>query len=220
MKIQLFAIVLMLTFAALIGSGCASAGRRLEVSAVERIQPGVTTTADVEKMLGRPHEVVTGANGKSVARYYYSRFLLNTDASHSHVFHNPGDVLYRTLSLLYGRDLVIERKRHDESVTPIRGDERWLTLGPVLNADSLSWIQKGKTRKPELVELERLGEPAAQSFEPEGSDVLVWVSGRQRRDSGLERDWRRLVVTLSRAGVVENLSVVQGDLPGLEPNWR
>jgi hypothetical protein len=87
---------------ALLIVGCASPSRRLEVSAVRQITPGVTTTADVEKLLGKPNETVTGSNGKSVARYFFREFRASNDGRAYERREHPGDILFRTLSLRYG----------------------------------------------------------------------------------------------------------------------
>jgi hypothetical protein len=82
-----------------LGSGCIYMrdrttqirGYELSPSAQESLQKGVTTPADVEKMLGRPDQTITPAPGQQVLVY---QFESNT------VTHVSAFVVYRSASSL------------------------------------------------------------------------------------------------------------------------
>jgi hypothetical protein len=54
-------------------SACASAGTKVDPSALQQFQKGVTTYADVVAAVGEPTNVTTGPDGKKVAVYSYAQ---------------------------------------------------------------------------------------------------------------------------------------------------
>src|SRR5687767_131229 len=161
---------------ALAVTGCASAKRRLEVDRVSKVVSGQTTRAEAENLLGHPKETVLGANGISVARYYFHELQRSTDASRQGRRQHPGDILYRTLTLKYSRAAVVERKLHDESITPIYLTNAFYFAGPMMSEQSVSFITRDVTKEAEVIA--KLGEPSSRTFDGEGRDVLVWFSVR------------------------------------------
>jgi hypothetical protein len=199
-------------------AGCASLSRRLEVSAVRKIAPGVTTTAQVEEMFGKPNEVITGSNGKSVARYFFRELRVNNDVRAYERREHPGDVLFRTLSLRYGAEGVIEQKLHDESVTPIYRYNQSYVAGPTLKPENLLFLRKDSTAAAELIY--KLGEPTFWTLDTDGTHTLVWISAQARPDQMANAEFRRLVVLLNSSDVVRDYAIVMDDMPGVSVSWR
>jgi len=191
-------------------TGCASSGRRLEVSAVRQIKIGSSTVADVEKLFGRPAESVAGSDQQTVARYFYRRMNLNNDVRASERQEHPADILFRTLSLRFGPDQVIAQKLHDEIVIPVLCYSKWLHIGPAIGPDILGRIRKGVSTDVELVEI--LGEPTSRTFETDGKALLIWVSIQKRADGFHAIEARRLVVKLDDKRVVREYAVVSEDM--------
>lgn len=188
-----------------IAGGCYSPARRLEVSAVRRIVPGMTQRA-VQERMGAPTEVVHGSSGDFVARYYFYEYHRNDEASVAGQSRQPGALLFRTLTLEYAADGRLKRKLHDESFTPIRREQtRWLEIGPKLEAESLQ-IRKSVDRGADLVG--RLGEPMIRTLDPTGNPQLVWVYYRDRVDRLGRPVARTLIVALTSDGRVADYLLV------------
>lgn len=196
-------------------TGCQTSARRLEVVPVRKIIPGQTTVAEVEKMFGQPHERITGSNGKTVACYYFGEPRLNNHVSRTERSNHPVDLLLRTLTLSYGSSLVIERKLHDESVTPVLRVNSRFNAGPSLLPANLNFLRRGQTKKSELIE--RLGEPTSTSFTVTGKPLLVWFSASYHADFVVDKETRRLIVELDTNSNVQDFAVADNDLDFL---WR
>ena len=194
----------------LLAAGCTSLARRLDVASVKRIVPNQTTIAEVEKTFGPPHERITGSNGKTLARYFFAEPRLNNDVGQQERHDHPADLLFRTLTLRYGPGLVIERKLHDESFTPIlRYNARYVT-GPELLPANLGFLGSRVTKKAEL--FERLGEPNCTSFTVENRSLFIWFSFTYRPDFVADKEMRRLVVELDEDSVVRDFAVFEDDV--------
>ncbi|HWN96773.1 MAG TPA: hypothetical protein VNT99_17220 [Methylomirabilota bacterium] len=205
--VPLFAVFLM---------GCASSARRLEVAAVSKIKVGVSTTAQVEEIFGRPSHTVIGPNEKSVARYYFRQYRVVNDVRALERQEHPGDILFRTLSVRYGPSRVIEQKLHDESVTPVRSYNDTFIAGPTLMPENINFIKENMTTKAELID--HLGEPTSQTFDFDGVPTLIWVSAKSRRL--IDAEARQLVVLLNERQVVKGYAIILHDIPGVNGNWR
>ena len=164
---------------------------------------------EVEQRFGRPQQKVTGANGTTVARYFFRgpRFNNHVDAYERR--EHPGDLIIRTLTLLYGPSPVIQRKVHDESVTAVYRYNGWYVAGPTVLPENLVFLKKGETAKAELVD--RLGEPTSRSFDNDGAEILIWLSFKGRRDSLSNAEVRHLLVTLNEKLIVKDFAVVETD---------
>jgi hypothetical protein len=200
---------LALVFCLVLVSGCQSMARRLEVASVGQITIGQTTMPEVEKQFGRPREKVTGANGTTVARYFFREPRINNHVDPYERREHPADVIFRTLTLLYGPSLVIQRKVHDESVTAVRRYNGWYIAGAWVLPENLIFLRKGETTKAEL--LDHLGEPTSRSFDNDGAEMLVWGSFKGRRDSLANAEVRHLRVMLNEKLVVKDFAVVETD---------
>ena len=196
-------------------AGCASAKRRLEVDRVSKIVSGQTTRAEAENLLGHPKETVLGANGISVARYYFHEFQRSTDASRQERRRHPGDILFRTLTLKYSRAAVVERKLHDESMTPIHLTNAFYFAGPMLSEQSVTFITRDVTKEAEVVA--NLGEPSSRTFDGEGRDVLVWFSVRRREMSWNNPQMQKLMVLFDGRKIVRDYVLVEHAVSDSEP---
>jgi hypothetical protein len=210
------ASVILLLSATLVG--CISNARRLDVPSVAKIKVGATTTAEVEEMFGRPSETMIGPNERAVARYYFREFRAANDVRAYERHEHPGDILFRTLTLRYGPERIVEQKLHDESVTPIHRLNEWFSAGPTLLPENMNFMRKGATIKAEVID--RLGEPTSQTLDAQGLPVLIWVGGRVRRDRLANAEVRQLIVLLDERAVVKDYAILLQDVPGVRGNWR
>jgi hypothetical protein len=78
---------------------CASFGREIDFTQADKLQPGVSTRADAEKLLGKPNSVSTGSNGMTVCVWMYS---------HANSFTGKSEA--QSLSLVFGADGKLVRK--------------------------------------------------------------------------------------------------------------
>ncbi len=203
---------------ATIFAGCVSSARRLEVSAVSRVKVGTTTTAQVEEMFGRPSETVIGPNERAVARYYFRQVRKVNDVRALERQEHPSDILFRTLSVRYGSGRVIDQKLRDESVTPVRRYNASYVAGPALMPENITFLQKNKTTRAELID--HLGEPTSQTFDVDGTPLLIWVSAKVRPDRLADAEVRQLIVLLNDRQAVKDFAVLLQDMPGVSGNWR
>ena len=205
----------LLIAAALSFAGCTSMARRLEVPTVKQIVAGKTTRAEVEKRLGYPKESILGANGTTVARYFFHQFIRSTDASWVARRDHPGDILFRAVTLQYGASNIVEKKTYDETVTPIFQTNGWLFAGPDLSAANVSLIQRGVDGERDVVA--RLGEPTSRSFDTEGRTILVWISARMHQTRRNNFPAKRLMVVLRPIGIVGDYVLIESSLGQFEP---
>jgi hypothetical protein len=144
---------------------------------------------------------VNKTNGLILTRHFFYGIEPTRDAS-SHVRRwHPGDLLLRTLTVKYGADNIVERKLHDESVTPVYRTNAWYFAGPPLSADALAFIARGATTEAELIQ--SLGEPATRTFDVDGRACLVWFSLKRRVKAGSDLPVQWLLVRLDQ-GIVQD----------------
>ena len=58
---------------ALLLSGCASSGREIDVQKASQIQKGVSTKADVKRLVGEPQQIANDSEGNQTWTYTYVR---------------------------------------------------------------------------------------------------------------------------------------------------
>ncbi len=195
--------------------GCASFTRRLEVSTVSKIQVQQTTRDEVEQLLGKPKETVLGANGVTVARYFFREFRRSSDVSYFERRYHPGDIRFRSLTLKYGKSNVVEQKLHDESMTPIYRTNAWFFAGPLLTPEKVAFMKRDFTNEGDLVG--RFGEPSSRTFDSEGRPVLVWFHVQTRETRWSDPDVQRLQVLLDERRIVRDYVLVEHALSEFEP---
>jgi hypothetical protein len=207
--------IIALITAPLLLTGCASFAKRLEVPTVKKIQPHQSARADVEKLFGRSKETALGPNGVTIARYFFHEFQRSTDASWYVRRENPGTVLFRTLTLAYNASNIVERKLHDESMTPIYRTNAWFHAGPVLTPATISFLKRDVSTEADL--LMKLGEPASRTFDDRGRPILVWFNIKTRETTWSNPTVQRLMVTLDAQRVVRDYVLVEHELAEFEP---
>jgi hypothetical protein len=187
--------------------GCYSPARRLEVSSVKRLSPGMSR-AEAEQVIGAPKETILGSNGKTVARYFFDEYHRLNDSSQYAQFHRPAEVLFRSLSLLYNDKGVLERKLHDESVTPVRRNwNEWIEFGPALDKNNLA-ISKEAEQPANLVK--RFGEPMSRTLDSHGHVILNWLYFRARADR-LGQPTARILSVLTNGDAIEDFALAEVD---------
>ena len=196
-------------------TGCTAFTKRLEVSSVSKIQPGKATRAEVEARFGRPKETVLGANGKTVARYFFHEFQPSTDVSWNVRRFEPGQILFRTLTLKYGSSNIVEQKLHDQSLTPVHHTNAWFSAGPGLTPESIAFIKTGSTTEAEAVA--RFGEPSSRTFDGDGKRVLIWFSVKTRQTTWSDPDIQKLKLLLDERRVVHDFVLVEHAVSEFEP---
>lgn len=196
-------------------TGCASFAKRLEVQTVKKIQPHQSTRTEVEKIFGRPKESEIGPNGVTLVRYFFHEFHRSTDANWHNQRENPGEILFRTLTISYDPSNVVARKLHDESVTQIYRSNAWFHAGPPLTPNSILFVKQGVTAEADL--RARLGEPASRTFEDSGLIMLLWFNIKTRETTWSNPTVQRLKVILDERNVVRNYVLVEHELAEFEP---
>ncbi len=192
--------LLLILSAVLVLSGCAFYRKRLEVETVSKIVPGKTTRAEVERLLGSPRAFIT-TNGFILTRHFFHEIEPLRDSSFHARQWQAGDLLLRTLTVRYGPNDIVDRKLHDESVTPIYRTNAWYFAGPPLAADTAAFIARGATTEAELIR--KLGDPSSRTFEVDGRVCLAWFSLKRRVKSWSDLPVQRLVVWLDQ-GIVQD----------------
>ena len=187
--------------------GCASYAKRLETGTVSKIQPAVTTRSEVEARFGHPKETVLNSKGKTVARYFFHEFQPSTDVSWNVRHFEPGQILFRTLTLKYGSSNIVEQKLHDQSLTPIHRTNAWFSAGPGLTPESVAFIKPDTTKEAEA--LARFGEPSSRTFDGEGRPVLIWFSVKTRQTSWSDPDIQKLVLVLDESRLIRDFVLVE-----------
>jgi len=195
--------------------GCASFAKRLEVITVSKIQPTVTTRADVEQRLGHPKETVMGSNGKTVSRYFFREFQPSTEVSWNARRFEPGQILFRTLTLSYGTSNIVERKLHDQSITAIHRTNAWFSAGPGLTPESVAFIKPNSTTEADAVA--RFGQPSSRTFDGDGRSVLLWFGVKTRQDMWSDPDIQKLVLLLDERRIIREFVLVEHAESEFEP---
>ena len=148
--------------------GCATPARRLDATVVEQLHEGTATQSDVERILGRPLGLETGANGKTVAVYEFAR--LNEG------FAGPREFKARQFSVLYDSNFVMERKLLSASATPYRAG--WKNrLGRPMNRAEIVRTMRPQIPRTELIE--KFGPPSIETLTIDGGTVAGWVALEQ-----------------------------------------
>ena len=61
---------------AIVAAGCATQGEKLDMSAADSMQAGVTTLADAKAKLGKPYSVTTNEDGTKTVIWMYTHVNL------------------------------------------------------------------------------------------------------------------------------------------------
>jgi outer membrane protein assembly factor BamE (lipoprotein component of BamABCDE complex) len=195
--------VLLVAIAGLFLCGCLSSARRLEPSVIGRIKEGSSSRADVEKLLGRPEELLIGSNRKTRAYYDFIQPIISNDSSYHARRRNPGDILVRTLTLLYATDGSLEQKVYNETLTPVEQSRDYFMAGQRIGVATLDRLRKGNTTQEEVLAL--LGEPTVRTLTVEGHPLFIWYYAREdSHHHGMKRDFQRVLVWIDERGRVRD----------------
>lgn len=77
-------IVLAAAMSAALMSGCVSVGTKFDIADVEAFQPGITTRADAERILGKPNSISNLADGTTLLQWIHTQAVL-ASAESNHV---------------------------------------------------------------------------------------------------------------------------------------
>lgn len=102
--------VAVLAMATLLAIGCASTGHKIEQSAVNRIQSGVTTKAEVVSLVGNPEMVTKKGNGDTVFVYHYTRSSVKpaTFIPYVGAFVGGADTQHQMTNITFGPDGIVK----------------------------------------------------------------------------------------------------------------
>lgn len=101
-------------------TGCASQGRVIDLQQVKQIQEGVSTEADVQRLLGAPYAKSLSSDGKIIMQYIHtvSKTKGSTFVPVVGLFKGGVNIRQETLSVLIGADGKVEKYTYNEG-----GDE-------------------------------------------------------------------------------------------------
>lgn len=184
----------------LLVTGCISPARRLDSTIIGQLHEHSSTRDQVEKVLGKPGEVLAASNGQALVRYWYTMPAASTEASRVRRAEHPGDLLVRLLTILYDPRGIIDRMLISESVTPVVRDQKYISVGPFLSRAELSRVEKGKTTSAEVKEL--FGPPTSVTFDLDGKTIMRWIYVRRHAQYRLDKDHRELFVITDKRDTV------------------
>jgi outer membrane protein assembly factor BamE (lipoprotein component of BamABCDE complex) len=201
---------LVMAAAMLAVAGCSSPAKRLEPAVINQFREGAATRQEVERKLGKPSNVMTGSNRKTVAVYEYGRIMPTPEPRSTSVLPTPiGTVQWRTFSILYNDRDVVEKTLFHESVTPYERNMSSVSAGHVVGEAELSVIKVGETKAADLRQV--FGPPMGKTMTVDGDIVLAWFYGKAagRFEPSLKR--QTLLVRVNDAEVVVDY-VVAGNI--------
>lgn len=84
LKFGRIGIALAIAVSASVMSGCVSVGTKFDIADVAAFQPGVTTRADAERILGKPNSISNMADGTVLLQWIHTQAVL-ASAESNHV---------------------------------------------------------------------------------------------------------------------------------------
>ena len=101
---------LSLAVAAVLLSGCASVGRKLDQTSVDKIQKGITTREQVLQLIGSPEQISKNSAGEVTFQYLYTRASAKaaTFIPIVGVFAGGANVQTQSVSISFGADGVVK----------------------------------------------------------------------------------------------------------------
>jgi outer membrane protein assembly factor BamE (lipoprotein component of BamABCDE complex) len=110
-----------LVIAVLLFAGCATAGKEVASDKVSQIQKGVTTEADVLKLLGTPQTKTLSSDGKVIMLYQFTKVKTKPATLIPVVGLLAGgmDMRMQMLTILVGTDGKVENYTLNDSMTDV-----------------------------------------------------------------------------------------------------
>jgi outer membrane protein assembly factor BamE (lipoprotein component of BamABCDE complex) len=106
---------------AIILTGCATSGRLIKTDLLAQIKEGVTTEAEVIRLLGAPQTKTLDSNGKTIMLYYYTKAKTRPSTLIPYVGLLTGgmDMRQQMLTILLDQHGIVEKYTLNDSETPI-----------------------------------------------------------------------------------------------------
>jgi outer membrane protein assembly factor BamE (lipoprotein component of BamABCDE complex) len=142
---------------------------RLTPASLSQLKEGVSTRLDVEKLLGKPDNVVAGANLKTLTSYRDIRKRGESSMYSSYVHHT-----FRTAYFLFEPEGLLEKQLISDTLVTekFNGITQTRTAGNLITSDKISKIIPKLSTYKQVREL--LGSPTSEAL---------------TIDSGVFRDW-------------------------------
>lgn len=169
-------IFTLFTLLLLLGSGCASRPA-LQHEKLLQITQGQTTRAEVEELLGKPDDAITGSNQKTLTYY--------RDGAAKQKFHllkEEFDLFFLTAYFLFQPDGVLEKKMVSETATKSTAKFGVRTLGTPVPDEQVRLVKAKESRYEEVAQL--LGQPIGEALTLDGQIIREWLFVRQTLFSG------------------------------------
>jgi outer membrane protein assembly factor BamE (lipoprotein component of BamABCDE complex) len=181
-------------------AGCETPGHALAKSAVDQIQSGKTTRADVEKTFGEPKQMTKSQSGKAL--YYYRRFY--GPSAQQSAFSDESHLL--VLTVLFDPAGIVEK--HLYSHTNPNVSDRMLSVGRKLGKEELGRIVPQKTTLAELGSW--FGPHWSEELTLSGQRLVVWLYGDAFNVIG-NVNVQALEVIVDDVGTVSDFRVTKRD---------
>lgn len=164
-------LLILLPVLVILSSGCATAGRpSLDPQALLMLTEQNTTQAELELMLGKPDDAVTGANGKTLTSYRdYDRDW--------RLMKGEVGIEFRSAFFLFSEEGVLEKKLISETGTTVVSKGSVATVGRPISEEQIAQLTIQKTRFEEVFNI--LGSPLVEMLTLEGDIIREWVFSRE-----------------------------------------
>lgn len=160
----------------LMASGCATRPA-LQHEKLLQITQGQTTRAEVEELLGKPDDAITGSNQKTLTLY--------RDGSVKQKFHlwkEEFDLFFLSAYFLFEPGGLLEKKLVSETATKSTSKFGVRTVGTPVGDEQLRQVKAKESRYEEVAQL--LGQPIGEALTLDGQVVREWLFVRQAMFSG------------------------------------
>lgn len=160
----------------LIATGCASRPA-LKQEKLLQLTQGQSTRSEVEELLGRPDDAVTGSNRKTLTLYRDG-----TVKQKFHLFKDEYDIFLLSAYFLFQEDGVLEKKLVSETATRSTTKLGVRTLGTPISDEQLKQLKPKEARFEQVAEI--LGQPVGEALTLDGQVMREWLFVRESLISG------------------------------------
>jgi hypothetical protein len=161
--------VFALACAILVLSGCATRPA-LEQADLLQITQGKTTRAEVEQLLGKPDDEVTGSNGRTLI--VYQEFERDWRLLKSEI-----GLDFLTAFFLFSEEGVLEKKLISETGTAVVWKGSVATFGRPISEEQLQKLKLNETRYEDVTSI--LGPPLVERLTLDGEIIREWIFSRE-----------------------------------------
>jgi hypothetical protein len=160
----------------LLVSGCQSRPP-LNREALQQIKEGVSTRPEVEKMLGKADDVLSGANQKTLTMYQDRRIRMKL-----HLLKDEYEYSFLSAYFLFEPEGILERKFVSDTQTTSTIQWGVRTVGEPITSDKLAKVIPKLTTYEQVREL--FGPPISEALTINGAIVRRWTFLRETMISG------------------------------------